>query len=80
MTLPSKNQKSYLQITDHADGFSITAEDQHADELLALFTQRGIPCRARDAGQGLKQLVFDSEAERKAADEVLQEYVQVKGS
>jgi len=37
MTLPKKEQKSYLEIFPRADGFAIVAEKQYAGELAALF-------------------------------------------
>jgi hypothetical protein len=80
MTLPTGNKKRFLEVEDRAGGFSITADAQHADELAILFTQRGITCRKEDAGLGKQTLVFDSEAERKVAEEVLESYVQTKGS
>jgi diketogulonate reductase-like aldo/keto reductase len=69
-----KSEKSHLEIEDHADGFSISTDARDPEELLALFNQWGIPARTEDAGPDKKRLVFDSEAEREAAGEVLQEY------
>jgi hypothetical protein len=80
MTLPTTNPKRFLAIEDRMEGFSITAEKQQADELAALLTQRGIPCRVEDSGEGTATLIFDSAAEREATEEVLQGYTQAKGS
>jgi hypothetical protein len=80
MTLPNVNEKRFLEIEDHEGGFTITADPQQADELLALFTQHGIPCRKEDVGPGKQVLIFDSPAEREAAAEVLEGYTLAKGS
>ena len=80
MTLPNVNDKRFLEIEDYKGGFAITADPQQVDELLALFTQHGIPCRKEDAGQGKQALIFDSPAEREAAAEILEGYTLAKGS
>jgi hypothetical protein len=79
MTLPGKNEKGYLEITDWGDGFAIHASKQHAEELEPLFQQHGISCR-RDVGPESDTLVFDVLADREKVRDVLAGYEQAKGS
>ena len=79
MSLPSRNEKCYLEVTDHADGFAITALGKHATELQPLFHQYGIDCR-RDAGPASDKLVFGRGTDRTKVKEVLASYETSRGS
>jgi hypothetical protein len=81
MTLPSRNEKDYLEIKSTWTGFSIQAQKRHADELEPLFAQRGLPCR-RQAGTrpGEEALRFDNGIDRAKVSELIQGYKEVKGS
>ena len=81
MALPTRNDKDYLEIKGTWQGFSVVAQKGHADELEALFKQRGLACRRQtDAGPGEDALRFEASADRTAVQEVLESYKQVKGS
>jgi hypothetical protein len=79
MSLPPKNEKGYLEITDRPDGFAITALQGHAAELEALFRQHGLACR-REEGAEQDTLVFDDGTDRRKVEEVLTGYEEAKGS
>ena len=79
MTLPTRNDKDYLEITGRGKVFAIVAGKRHADELEALFNGRGLACR-RDTGVGEDVLRFDDSVNRAAVETVLESYKQAKGS
>jgi hypothetical protein len=79
MSLPPKNEKGYLEITDRPDGFSITARKEHANDLAPLFRQHGLACR-REEGAEQDTLVFDAGTDRAKVEEVLTGYGEAKGS
>jgi hypothetical protein len=81
MSLPMKNEKAYLQLTDSGRGLVIAGAKGHAAELAALFTQRGIPCRREtDTGPDEDTLVFGDGADAAALTEILEAYKDAKGS
>jgi hypothetical protein len=79
VSIGSKNEKSYLEIEDRADGFAVKAWKRHAAELEPLFRQHGIPCR-REAGPETDALVFPAGADRHRVQEILVGYEEAKGS
>ncbi|HEV3255421.1 MAG TPA: hypothetical protein VG013_00950 [Gemmataceae bacterium] len=81
MSLPDKNEKGYLEITDRDRGFAITALKAHAAELQPLFVQYGIPCRREaDVEPDKDALVFAESADRAKVEQLLEGYEQAKGS
>ncbi len=81
MALPTRNDKDYLEITATRKGFSIVAQKAHADELEALFRQRGLTCRRQSKARPNEDaLRFDESVDRSAVREVLESYKQAKGS
>ena len=81
MSLPTRNDKDYLEITGMGTGFAIVAQKQHASELAAIFRQRGLPCKLQaDVRPGEDVLRFDEKADRATAMEILESYKQEKGS
>jgi hypothetical protein len=81
MTLPKKEGKGYLEVTGRPGGLAVAARKGHAAELLALFEQRGLPCRLQPgaAAEG-DALVFGPGADRGQVEEVLAAYKSAKGS
>jgi hypothetical protein len=79
MSIAPKNEKGYIEITDRAEGFSVTAQKRHAGELEALFRQHGIPC-TREAGAEGDTLVFEAGTDRHKIEEILVGYEAAKGS
>jgi hypothetical protein len=79
MTIASKHQKDYLEITDRPGGFEIDAHKDHADELVPLFHQWGIPCR-RETGPVNDAIVFDGTVDRAKVEEILLGYEAASGS
>jgi hypothetical protein len=79
MSIGSKNEKCYLEITDRPDGFAVTALKRHAGELEPLFRQHGIPC-TREAGPERDTLVFGPGTDRGKVEAVLTGYEEAKGS
>jgi hypothetical protein len=81
MTLPSGDEKTYLEVTPTEGGFTIHAEGQHAGELRALFEQHGINCRLQPTlPAAASDLVFSREADVAQAKEILEAYKNAKGS
>ena len=79
MSIGTKNEKSYLEIADRPDGFSVVARKRHARQLEPLFHQHGVPC-TREAGPESDTLVFSSRADRRKVEEILTGYEEAKGS
>ncbi len=79
MSLPPKNEKGYLEITDRPDGLAVAALKAHATDLEALFRQHGLACR-REEGAEQDTLVFDAGTDRGKVEEVLTGYEEAKGS
>lgn len=79
MSIGTKNEKSYLEIEDRPDGFSITALKRHASELEPLFRQYGIPCK-REPGPESDTLVFAAGVDRRQVEQILTGYEEAKGS
>ena len=81
MTLPEKDPKGYLKIDDSGGGRAlIVGESQHIEELEALLRQRGIYCAHVLGGAGREALELHPDADRAAAQEVLDSYKAAKGS
>jgi hypothetical protein len=81
MSLPTRNDKDYLEITSTWTGFSIVAQKKHADELEPLFAQRGLSCRRQaDVRPGEDALRFGKKTNRSQVQTILDAYKQVKGS
>ena len=81
MSLPEHAEKEYLAISPADGGLLVLARKEHADELAALFAQRGQPCRRQpDARPGHDALLLGPGADRAAAEEVLDGYKRAKGS
>jgi hypothetical protein len=82
MSLPEHAEKEYLAISPaEGEGFLILARKQHADELAALFAQRGQSCRRQPGARpGHDALLFGPGADRAAAEEVLNGYKRARGS
>jgi hypothetical protein len=81
MTLPKKEEKSYLEIVSRDEGLVIVAAKQHANELAALFLQYGISCqRQQDVQPGEDELRFPTGMDRSQVQQVLDAYKEAKGS
>ena len=81
MSLPKGDEKTYLEVTATAGGFTIHAEGQHAGELQALFQQHGINCRLQPPlPAAASDLVFSRDADVSQAKEILEAYKNPKGS
>jgi hypothetical protein len=76
MSLPKRNDKEYLQIEPSQEGYRISGQKRHTDELAVLFAQHGITCQSD--GEGL--LRFDPNVDRVRVAELLDSYKQAKGS
>jgi hypothetical protein len=81
MTLPKKDEKSYLQLGRSEDQPSIAGHTEHIAELAALFAQRGIACRRAPAPQGGEEiLLFEPDADVATLQQILEAYQSAKGS
>src|SRR5947209_7357688 len=81
MTVPTRKDKDYLEVTGTWSGFSIIAQKQHASELEAILTQRGFPCRREeDVQPDMDAIRFDEKTERTKVEEILEAFKQEKGS
>lgn len=81
MSLPTGQEKTYLEITLTDGGFTIHAEGQHAGELQALFEQHGINCRLHpDLPAAETDLVFSQDVDGQQVKEILEAYKAPKGS
>jgi hypothetical protein len=81
MTLPKKEEKSYLKVERPEDRPSITGLGEHVAELAPLFEQRGIACRRTPAAQaGAETLLFEPDADVATLREILEAYQSAKGS
>jgi hypothetical protein len=81
MSLPKKEEKSYLEIMPRERGFAILAEKQYASELAALFLQYGISCeRRQDLWPGEDELCFLPGTNQAEVQQVLDGYKSAKGS
>ena len=81
MSLPTGDEKSYLEVTPGEGGFTIQAEGQHAAELQALFGQHGIACQLHpEASPGKDELAFTWEVKVSEVKEILEAYKNPKGS
>jgi hypothetical protein len=80
MTLPPKDQKAYLELSDGGTGPAIEGEPPHIAELEALFNQHGIPCTRVPYGEGREALRLRWGAERDKARAVLDAYKNAQGS
>jgi hypothetical protein len=79
MSIASKHQKDYLEIKGRTDGFEIDAHKDHADELVPLFRQWGIPCR-REPGPVNDAIVFGRTVDRARVEQILLGYEAAAGS
>jgi len=80
MTLPKKEEKSYLEIMPRAEGFAIIADQQYAGELAALFLQYGISCERRQVTPAADELRFLAGTNRDEVQLILDGYKSAKGS
>ena len=81
MTLPKKAEKEYLQVAYSPDWPSITGQTAHVAELVALFKQRGIPCRREPSSRpDEERLLFEPDADVAVAKQILAAYKSAKGS
>jgi hypothetical protein len=81
MSLPTGNEKEYLEVTPAPGGFTIEAEKGHSSELQALYRQYGIPLEAHpDVAPGKDELVFTREADISQVRDILEAYKNPKGS
>ena len=81
MTLPKKAEKGYLQIQRFEGRPRIVGQREHVAELAALFEQHGIGCRRASATRAAEEmLLFDTEADVVAIEELLQSYQSARGS
>jgi hypothetical protein len=81
MSLPKKEAKAYLEITESGDGHTIIANTADADALAALFLGYGMSCeRRRDVRPGEDALVLPREMDRKQVESLLEGYQNAKGS
>ncbi len=81
MSLPKKEEKSYLEVRRSDHGLAVAGLKEHVDALEPLFAQHGIPCRRGPASQdGMETLLFAPEAEAAKVAEVLEAYKTAKGS
>jgi len=79
MTLPKKEEKSYLEIQETSKGFILTARKEDAGALAALFLQYGISCD-RKAAKGKVTFQFPKAIQRAQIESVLEGYKTAKGS
>jgi hypothetical protein len=81
MSLPTGQEKTYLEVTPTEGGFVIHAEGQHVAELQALFQQHGINCQLHpDQPTAESDLVFSRETDAEQVKEILDSYKNPKGS
>ena len=81
MSLPTGNEKEYLEVTPAEGGFTIQAEAEHAAELRALFRQHGIICELRPgATPGKDELRFTRETQVSQIRDILEAYKNPEGS
>jgi hypothetical protein len=79
MTLPKKEEKSYLEIQETSKGFIVTARNEDAAALAALFLQYGISCE-RKADKGKITFQFPKAIQRGQIESVVEGYKTAKGS
>jgi hypothetical protein len=81
MSLPTGQEKTYLDITPAEGGFMIQAEHEHSAELRALFQQHGILCEFEPQTTiGKDALVFTWAVPVSEVREILDAYKNPKGS
>jgi hypothetical protein len=81
MTLPKKEEKSYLKIERVEKGFCIVAKKPDADALAALFLQYGISCRREpDIRPDEDALQFFDGVKQEQVEQILNGYRTPKGS
>jgi hypothetical protein len=81
MSLPKKEEKAYLKITESGEGHTILAKPEDGDALAALFLQYGMSCeRRRDREPGQDALVLPPGMNRAQAETLLDGYKNAKGS
>jgi len=75
MSLAKRNERSYLEINDEADGFLIAVKAEHVTELSALMTQHGM---AHVLGRDC--LFFAADSNKVRVAEILESYKNARGS
>ena len=75
MSLAKRNERSYLEINDEADGFLIAVKPEHVTELSALMTQHGM---AHVLGRDW--LFFAADSNKVRVAEILESYKNARGS
>jgi len=80
MTLPKKEEKSYLEVVPRTEGFAIIADKQCASELAVLFLQYGISCERRQVTPGADELLFLAATNKAEVQRILDGYKSPKGS
>jgi hypothetical protein len=75
MSLAKRNERSYLEINDEADGFLIAVKPEHVTELSALMTQHGM---AHVLGRDC--LFFAADSNKVRVAEILESYKNARGS
>lgn len=81
MSLPPKNEKEYLEITESGAGMSLVGQKAHTNELSALYRQYGVRCRVDpDVAPGQDALRFAWGEDKAQIQEILDGYKSAKGS
>ena len=81
MTLPKKEEKSYLEIEESGKGFVIVARQEDAGALAALFLQYGMSCDRKPAKDNTEvAFQFPKSTERAQIESILEGYKTSKGS
>lgn len=80
MTLPKKEEKSYLTLEPSPEGFSIKAKKGDADALAALFLQYGIDCRREPDGATDVDVLHFVKGTEEEVERILTSYATAKGS
>ena len=81
MTLPKKEEKSYLEIEESGKGFVIVARKEDAGALAALFLQYGISCDRKPAKDDTDvTFQFPKSIGRAQIESILEGYKTSKGS
>jgi len=81
MSLPSKNEKGYLEVSQSESGFAIVGKKEHTSELALLYGQNGIGCHRESAGGPEEErLRFERDVTQAQLQEGLESYQNAQGS
>lgn len=81
MSLPTKNEKEYLEVTEANGTLALVGKKVHTDELAILFRQYGLRChRDVDVRPDEDALRFAPGEDRAQIEKILNAYKNAKGS